>query len=148
MHQYYTAARESGKAPRVALRREWQKKQDPALRRTTFFVQLDITPAADGGFLVEVAAAPSFAVTKFEMRRWPAFRRRLENAIGCRVAAMTQAEWDWDLATNKLAPWTAAAQKFAEANEAWFDDAFERHCEWMNAVGADMARRRAETRRA
>jgi hypothetical protein len=134
--------------PRVDLRRAWQKKQDPALRRTAFFVQIDITPAADGGFLVEVAAAPSFTVGEFELRRWPVFRKQLEAAIGCRVAAMTQGEWDWDLATNKLAPWTAAAEKFAEANEDWFDAAFEQHCRWMEAVGADMARHRAERRRA
>ena len=146
MSDYNTATGKPSKPPRVDLLREWQKKQDPALRRTVHFIQLDITPAADGGFLVEAAGARSFAVGEFELRRWPAFQRRIEAALGCRVAAMTQAEWDWDLATNKLAPWTAEAEKFAEANEAWFDDNFEEWCEYQQAVGADMARRRAEGR--
>jgi len=148
MSHYYTAARGPGKAPRVTLRRGYCDGKPAPLRRTPFIVQIGITPALDGSFVVEVGGAPSFAVTKFEMRRWPAFRRRLETALRCRVAAMAQAEWEWVIATNKLAPWTAAAEKFAEANDKWFDEAFERHCEWMAAVGADTARRRAERRRA
>ena len=103
-----TAFRGPGK-PRVGLRREWQKHGPP--RRTAFIIEIDITPALDGSFVVEVGGAPSFAVTKFEMRRWPAFRRRLENAIGCRVAAMTQAEWEWTVANRGLAPMTRAAAR-------------------------------------
>ena len=140
----YKPYSESSKPLRVDLRREWQKKEEPALRRTVHFIQLDITPAPEGGFVVEAAGMPSFVLTEFELRRWPAFRRRLEAALCCRVAAMTQGEWEWDLATNKLAPWTAEARQYDEANEEWLEDYCQNHLAWMDA----MARRRAERRRA
>ena len=146
---HYNLSRGRLKAPpRVALRRAWQKKKDPALRRTAFFVQLDITPAPEGGFLVEAAGAPPFALTEFEVRRWPAFRRRLENAIGCRVQSMPDAEWAWMIANRGLAPVTPAAEAWREADL----EQFERDCEgwhaWMDDVGRVMAAERAEGRRA
>jgi hypothetical protein len=85
---------------------------------------------------------PSFAAGEFELRRFPAFRRRLEAALGCRVQAMTRGEWEWTLAFRDLAPWTDAARAYAAANDAWFDQAFEEHVEWMEAVGRAERRRR------
>ena len=134
------------KALRLTLRRDYQDGKPLPLRRTAFIIEIDITPALDGSFVVEVGGAPSFAVTKFEMRRWPAFRRRLENAIGCRVAAMTQAEWEWTVANRGLAPMTRAAEAWREADLEQFDRDFEGWCEYQQAVGADIARRRRVAR--
>ena len=142
-----TAFRGPSKA-RVTLRRDYQDGKPLPLRRTPHIVQVEITRALDGGFRVQAASAPSFVVGEFQLRRWPAFQRRLEAAIGCRVQAMARAEWACDLATNNLAAWTNAARAYAAANEAWFDEAFEQHCLWMQGVADDMARPRAERRRA
>jgi hypothetical protein len=118
------------------------------LRRSRHFIQIDIKRALDGVFLVQAAGAPSLTIGAFELRRWPTFRCRLENAIGCRVAAMTQAEWEWTVANRGLAPMTPAAEAWREADLEQFDCNFEEWCEYQQAVGADMARRRAEGRRA
>ena len=81
--------------PRIILRRDYHDGEPLPLRRTGNIFEIDITPAPEGGFLVEAAGMPSFAVSEFEFRRWPAFRRRLEAAIGCRVQSMPDAEWEW-----------------------------------------------------
>ena len=84
--------------PRITLRRDYRNGKPLPLRRTPFVVQIGVTPAPDGGFVVEVGGAPSFVVSEFVLRRWPAFRRRIETVLGCRVAAVTQAEWEWTAA--------------------------------------------------
>ena len=61
---------------------------------------------------------------------------------------MTQAEWEWTAANRGLAPMTPAAEAWREADLEQFDCNFEGWCEYQQAVGADMARRRAEGRRA
>ena len=136
------------KPPRVTLLRDYRDGEPAPLRRTPFIVQIDIARSGDGGFVVEVGGAPSFAVGEFELRRWPAFRRRLENAIGRRVVAITQAEWEWTVANRGLAPMTPAAEAWREADLEQFYCDFEEWCEYQQAVGADMARRRGEMRRA
>ena len=146
-HSYKLFSESNKPLPRVASRREWPKQKDPALRRTPHLVEIDITPVPYSGFRVEGAGITSFAVGECELRRWPAFRRRIEAAIGCRVAAMTQAEWEWTVANRGLAPMTPAAEAWREADLEQFDCNFEKWCEYQQAAGADMARRRAEGRR-
>ena len=133
---------------RVTLRRDYQDGKPLPLRRTPHVVQIEITRASDCGFRIAAAGMRSFVVGEFQLRRWPAFQRRLEAAIGCRVQAMARAEWACDLATNNLAAWTNAARAYAAANEAWFDEAFEQHCQRMDAVArAERRRRVARVRR-
>jgi hypothetical protein len=115
---------------------------------TPSIVQIAITRTPGGDFIVEVGAAPSFVLRASELRFWPTVQHHLEKAIGYPVQRISRRAWAWDLAKRGLAPWTAEARQYDAANDKWFDDAFERHCEWMNAVGRDMTRRRAERRRA
>ena len=117
------------------------------LRRTPHIVQVEITRALDGGFRVQAAGAPSFLKSS-ELRFWPTVQYRLEKAIGSPVERISRREWRWRLARRDLAPWTDAARAFAAANDDWFDEAFEQHCLWMQGVADDMARPRAERRRA
>jgi hypothetical protein len=147
MSNPYTATRGPGK-PRVTFLRDYCDGKPVPLRRTAHFIQVDIARSGDGAFLIEAPGTPSFAVGEFVLRRWPAFRRRLESALGCRVQTMPDVEWEWTVANRGLAPMTPAAEAWREADLEQFDRDFEKWCEYQQAVGADMTRSRGEMRRA
>jgi hypothetical protein len=136
------------KPPRVTLLRDYRDGKPQPLRRTPHIVQIAITRTPGGDFVVEVGGAPPFVLKASELRFWPTVQHHLEKAIGHPVQRISRREWAWDLAKRGLAPWTAEARQYDEANEEWLEDYCRNYLALMNDIGADMARRRAERRRA
>jgi hypothetical protein len=143
----YKLFAESNKPPRVTFLRDYHDGKPAPLRRNPHIVQIAITRTPGGGFVVEVGGAPSFVLKASELRFWPTVQHHLEKAIGSPVQRISRRGWAWDLARRGLAPWTAEARQYDEANEEWLEDYCQNHLAWMHAVGAVMARRRADGRR-